>query len=98
MVWHEDFADEPSVEERMPFGITPQEMHAMMLEASLGTCEFCGAQAAIGEMIETGTYEYYTMDIDPGTLACPGCIENHRLRFIPDDPSLYDCLTPVEVR
>lgn len=98
MVWHEDFADEPSVEERMPFGITPEEMQAVMLEASLGTCEFCGEHVALEDLIETDTYEYYTMELDPGTLACPDCLENRRLRFVPDDPRLFDCMTPIGIQ
>jgi hypothetical protein len=98
MRWHEDFQDEPSVEERMPFGITFEEMQAAMVAASLGACEFCGEQALLEDLIETGTYEYYTMDLDPGTLACGECLENHRTQFVPDDPSLYDCYTPVDCR
>lgn len=97
MPWHEDFEDEPSVEERMPFGITPEEMQAVMVAASLGACEFCGEQAVLEDLIETGMYEYYSMDLDPGTLACADCLENHRLRFVPDDPSLFDCWTPAAI-
>jgi len=95
MTWQEDFEDEPSVEERMPFGITPEEMQAVMIEASLGTCDFCGEKSPLEDLIETGMYEYYTMDLDPGTLGCIDCLEGRRMRFIPDDPSLFDCYTPV---
>jgi hypothetical protein len=96
MDFHEDFGDEPSVEERMPFGITPQEVHAVMTEASLGACEFCGEQEALDDLTETGTYKYHTMDLDPGILACIDCLENHRMQFIPDNASLFDCYTPVD--
>ena len=37
-MWHEDFGDEPSVEERMPFGISPEEMLAVSEEAMLSEC------------------------------------------------------------
>ena len=94
---HEDFGDEPSIEERMPFGISPEEMREGMIEAFMGVCEFCGVSAPRDEFIETGMYEYRTMDLDPDTLACAECLEEHRLTFIPDDPSLFDCYTPVEV-
>ena len=40
-------------------------------------------------------YEYYTMDLDPGTRICTECLESHRVRFIPDNPSLFDCYTPM---
>lgn len=93
--WHEDFGDEPAVEERMPFGVTPEEMRAALYEASLGTCEFCGQQACTDELIETGMHEYYTMDLDPGTLSCLECLESRRDALIPEDLSLSDCYTPV---
>jgi hypothetical protein len=91
----EDFEDEPAVEERMPFGITPEEMYAVMIEASQESCEFCNEAFHCEDLIETGMYEYCTMDLDPGTFACSECLERHRMRFVPDDPSLFDCLTPV---
>lgn len=95
-MWHEDFADEPAVEERMPFGITPEEMRAVMEEAlQADCCELCTLAFAPEELVETGMYEYYTMDLDPGTRVCPECLESHRLGFIPDDPLLFDCCTPV---
>ncbi len=94
---HEDFEDEPAVEERMPFGITPEEMHAAMVEASLELCKFCNESYPSEDWIETGMHEYCTMDSDPGTFACPECLEAYRMRFIPDDPSLFDCLTPVAI-
>ena len=92
----EDFGDEPSVEERMPFGVSPEEMRAVSEEAMLSDCcEFCERLPDDGELVETGMYEYYTMDLDPGTLICVVCLELHRSQFIPDDPSLFDCYTPV---
>jgi hypothetical protein len=97
MGWHEDFADEPSVEERMPFGFAPEEMQAAIIAASFGVCEFCGEESMLEDLIESGMYEYYTMDLDPGTLSCADCLESHRLRFVPDDPSLFDCFTPVNM-
>ena len=96
-MWHEDFADEPSVEERTPFGISPDEAFAAMMDASLATCEFCRRQAEHEDFIETGMNEYYTMDLDPGTMACYDCLEQHRARFIPDDPLLFDAWTPVAI-
>ena len=96
MNWTEDFGDEPGVEDRMPFGMSPEEMRDVLIAASLETCEFCGVEAHFEDLVETGTCEYYTMDVDPNTLACPECLENRRLKFIPKDPSLFDCFTPVE--
>lgn len=97
MMWHEDFGDEPSVEDRMPFGVSPEEMEAVMLEALLDPCEICGVQFERDLMTETGSYEYYTMDLDPGTLLCADCYETHRLQYVPDDPELIDGLTPISV-
>jgi len=95
-MWHEDFADEPAVEERMPFGIPPEEMRAVLEEALQDDCcELCGMLFDPGEVAETGMYEYYTMDLDPGTRVCPECLESRRDQFIPDDPSLFDCYTPL---
>ena len=95
-MWHEDFADEPSIEERIPFGISPEEMRAVMEVASLDDCcELCKLPFDCGDLIETGLYEYYTMDLDPGTWVCTECLESHRLKFIPDDPSLFDVYTPL---
>ena len=95
-MWCEDFDDEPSVEERMPFGVSPEEMRAVSEEAMPSDCcEFCKLPSDDGELVETGMYEYYTMDLDPGTRVCPECLESHRMLFIPDDPSLFDCYTPL---
>ena len=70
-MWHEDFADEPAVEERMPFGVPPEEMRAVLEEALQDDCcELCGLLFDPGELTETGMYEYYTMDLDPGTRVC----------------------------
>jgi hypothetical protein len=97
MWWHEDFEDEPSVEERMPFGVPPEEMRAVLEEALQDDCcELCELPFGPGELVETGIYEFYTMDLDPGTRICSECLESHRMQFIPDDPSLFDCYTPVE--
>lgn len=95
MNWHEDYGDEPAIEERMPYGMTPEEMRDVMMEASCETCYVCGVKAQVEEFVETGMYEYYTMDIDPETFFCPACIEEYRMQFIPEDPSLFDCLTPL---
>ena len=95
-MWHEDFSDEPGVEERMPFGVSPEEMRAVMEEALQDDCcELCGLLVDPVDLIETGMTEYYQMDLDPGTRVCTECLESHRLQFIPDDPSLFDCYTPV---
>ena len=80
MRWHEDFEDEPSVEERMPFGLSPIEMQAMMIEARFDTCERCGDRLPDDELISTGMHEYFTMDIDPESKFCPGCYELCRQR------------------
>ena len=93
--WHEDFEDEPSVEERMPFGLSPEEMRAVSIEASLDICENCHVQLPDDEFVVTGMDEYCTMDIDPGTKLCSECYDERRMQFIPSDPSLFDCFTPA---
>lgn len=60
-------------------------------------CDGCQMPHPARDLHETSTYEYYTMDIDPGARLCFGCYERRREAFIPDDPSLYDCLTPVHL-
>ena len=97
MRWHEDFEDEPSVEERMPFGLSPSEMQAMMIEARFDTCEQCGDRLPDEDLIATGMYEYFTMDIDPESKFCPECYELLQRRDVPSDPSLFDGLTPLQV-
>ena len=93
---HEDFEDEPSVEERMPFGVSPEEMRAVFEESLENDCwEFCKLPFGPGDLAETGKPEFYMMDLDPGTRICPECLESHRMRFIPGDPSLFDCYTPI---
>jgi hypothetical protein len=96
MNWHEDFEDEPAVEDRMPYGLSPEEMSLLIIEAPLGVCEFCGVKGPREDFVKTGLDEYLTMDLDPNTLACPNCLEDHRLRWIVDDPSLFDCFTAVQ--
>ena len=97
MAWHEDFEDEPSVENQMPFGISPEEMHVVMMDAMVDACECCGVRLEQFYLVETGTYEFYTMDIDPGTLMCVDCLEDRREQYTPDDPELFDALTRVSV-
>ncbi len=97
MGWHEDFGDEPSVEERMPFGLSPLEMQAISDEACLEACHFCDERYPEESLYTTDMYEYVTMDVDPDTKLCPECYDRRRLKFVPDDPSLFDCYTPVEV-
>jgi hypothetical protein len=96
MRWHEDFGDAPSVEERMPSGLSPIEMAEIMLEANCERCECCQKWFLVDELVLTGMYEYYTMDIDPDSLYCSDCYEAERERYTPSDPSLYDCYTPLE--
>jgi hypothetical protein len=95
-MWHEDFGDEPSIEERMPFGMLPEEIRTVSEEASRDDCcELCKQLFDWSELIETGLYEYYTMNIDPGTRVCAACLESNRMEFIPDDPTLFDVYTPL---
>jgi hypothetical protein len=95
-VLHEDFGDEPSVEERMPFGVSQEEMLVVFKEVlENDCCEHCKQLFDAGELVETEMYEYYTMDLDPGTRICPECLESHREQYIPDDPSLFDCYIPL---
>ncbi|MDZ4817897.1 MAG: hypothetical protein SGJ20_02880 [Planctomycetota bacterium] len=98
MNWHEDFQDEPSIEERTPYGLCPIEMHSIMSEVSLEECGHCEERFPSDEMIVTGIYEYYTMDLDPDTRLCEHCYECHRQSCIPDDPAHFDSYTPVKVR
>ncbi len=60
-------------------------------------CEGCRMPFAQRDLIETGMYEYYMIDLDPGTVLCAECYEHRRVGFIPDDPSLFDAYTPVEI-
>ena len=96
-MWHEDFGDEPSVEERIPFGIPPEEMAVLQEDAILqcNCCACCGQLFDYEDLIETGMREFYTMDLDPGLICCE-CLESRRVRFIPDNPLLFDVYTPVE--
>lgn len=59
-------------------------------------CVGCKMPYPSRHLINTGAYEYYTMDIDLDTTLCPECYERRRESCIPDDPSLFDCLTPVQ--
>lgn len=95
--WHEDFEDEPSVEERMPFGVPPEEMRAVIASTSVDFCENCHVQLPDDEFVLTGMDEYHTMDLDPGTKLCCDCYDACRMRFIPSDPSLFDCYTPLHL-
>lgn len=97
MFWHEDFGDEPSIEERMPIGVSPEEKLAVSEQIWEDShCSICEQEFAESELIETGMYEYCTMDLDPGTKLCPECLEAHRDQYIPDDPMLFDCYTPIQ--
>ncbi len=58
-------------------------------------CEACNMPHPRHYLTETGMYEYYTMDLDPGTVFCPDCYEARRDQCIPDDPDLWDCYTPL---
>jgi hypothetical protein len=60
-------------------------------------CDACKTPFPKGNLIETGMWEFYTMDLDPLTPICADCYEAERERHIPDDPSLVDCLTPVQI-
>lgn len=60
-------------------------------------CAVCNMRFPKSQLTETGMYEYYTMDIDPMTLICSDCYETARERFVPEDPALFDCFTPVHV-
>lgn len=60
-------------------------------------CEACRMSFPMKELVKTGMYEFYTMDVDPLTLICLECYEAHRESCIPDDPDLFDCYTPVEI-
>jgi hypothetical protein len=97
MCWHEYFGDEPSVEERMPYGLSPAEIDSIIAEASLHKCEECGKPFLADEVITTGMYEYYTMDVDPESVVCLECYEACREGHIPSDPSLIDGYTPLRV-
>ena len=80
----------------MPFGVPPEEMRAASEEAlENDCCEVCKLPFDPRELVETGMYEYCTMDLDPGTRICLECLDSHRMKFIPDDPSLFDCYTPI---
>src|SRR5262245_52440955 len=97
MGWHEDFGDEPSVEERMPHGLSTVEMLALFEEASMDACEGCGQSFPEGALSTTDMFECVTMDLDPGTQLCGECYEVCRRRHIPDDPRMFDGFTPVEI-
>ena len=60
-------------------------------------CEQCRMPYSIRDLIKTGMYEYYTMDFDPDTEICYNCYETQRDKFIPDDPCLFDCYTPIAI-
>src|SRR5262245_14835362 len=95
MNWPEDFEDVPSVEERMPNGLSPIEMSLVREEADYAKCECCGERLLIEALTRTDLYEYCTMDLDPDTLLCGDCYEDIRLQHVPSDPMLWDALTPV---
>lgn len=97
MGWHEDFEDEPTVEERMPFGLPPVEIQALHAEASVDRCESCGESFPCDYFEPIGYIEYCTMDLDCDTRICSDCLEERRASYIPDDPELFDCLTPVHI-
>jgi hypothetical protein len=60
-------------------------------------CDGCSMPHPNEHLLKTGMYEYYTMDLDPGTELCPNCYEVRLDRFVPDDPLLFDCFTPVHI-
>ena len=95
MNWQEDFYDEPSVEERYPSELVDPDGDRRIAEFGNLECETCQHLHPHKELITTDMSEYYTMDLDAGTLLCFDCYEAIRLSFIPEDPFLYDVLTPV---
>lgn len=58
-------------------------------------CEDCRRSLPKRQLIETGTHEYYTLDLDPTTLLCIECYEARCDERTPNDASLFDCYTPV---
>lgn len=95
--WPEDFEDVPSVEERMPHGLSPIDMAAVREEADFALCECCGERLPNEALTRTDLYEHRTMDLDPDSLYCGDCYESIRLQHVPADPMLWDVLTPVAV-
>jgi competence protein CoiA len=57
-------------------------------------CE-CRMQFTKRDLKETGMYEYLKLDLDCGELICCDCYERLCDDRTPDDPSLFDVLTPV---
>jgi competence protein CoiA len=66
-------------------------------KAGEALCEDCKMPSKRMYLIETGMWEYYTLDLDPQTLLCPDCHETRCDTRTPDDPALFDCWTPVHV-
>jgi hypothetical protein len=95
-MWHEDFGDEPSVEERIKCEMSQSEIDAVEAEAFQSTecCGICGKYVGFDNLIETGYSEYVTMDLDP-QLVCPDCLELRCIQYTPSDPNLWDVLTPI---
>lgn len=97
MNWHEDFGDEPSVEERTPHGLSPNEIIAIIADESRVKCDECGERFHADDVVITDMYEYCTMDIDPESVICLDCYEACRDAHIPDDPTLFDGCTPLQL-
>lgn len=57
-------------------------------------CHECNMPFPLGDLKETGMYEYLTLDVDCGEFICFDCYERLCEARIPDDPSLVDVLTP----
>ncbi|QDU86689.1 hypothetical protein Pla175_00390 [Pirellulimonas nuda] len=95
--WHEDYGDEPSAEERMPREVMSGEELSVTLELSTSHCDFCNAHLFNDELKVTGRWEYSTMDVDLETKLCEDCYDRRRRHYTPDDPKLFDALTPVAI-
>lgn len=91
----EDFGDAPTIEERFNGAVSPIEMQEALLDSTYPNCEICGERFCVSELIFTGIYEYYTMDLDPETRMCHLCLGEQQQNCTPSDPSLWDCYTPV---
>jgi hypothetical protein len=60
-------------------------------------CCKCNMAFPTRHLRETGMYEYATLDLDCGQFICDDCYEWMCDDRTPDDPSLFDGLTPVSV-
>lgn len=92
---HEDYGDEPGIEERYPSDQSPDEYDLAGTAGTFEPCELCGTFCITTDLIATDLWEYVTMDIDPGTKLCSGCYQESLDRSTPDDPTLYDAYTPI---